>query len=1066
MQRTKYFNQTRPTDAQLDWTDNSKVSALRRRLLALSQMGIRAGFEVTVNGVDNTKVDVARGEGYTGGQYLVNTFEGAESGERIGTLTDTVSGEVDTGPLVTAQGLADYTLGVNNYISVVYAENGYYPLTERSFPFTAHLTVFEDSYTVSVLTETDWNALSADDLSNRVLVAIVTAKGAGSALTSADIEQFVQPNTLPTTSQPGVLAGVTIISVSDVTPLGTGTLRWDVASHYLYWTAPGDLEGLATTITASGSFTLVSNSTAYTMVVNVIYAALSAVASASEDIMVKSLYGRTIPMFSAVDQIHRDMVGTGTASIHNPHKLSINDISGGGFDHANLFHVNGISVDADPGQLECQIDAVNDRVQVTNLGGFFDSFLIAGNTLQTLLNVNVGDYGYAPFDVTPTPAAGAYLIYVDTAGALQKVKIAGYTEGAAPEWPLWTTNIKIVDMHNLIVGNGTLSWNATTNTMTYAAPGDGAGTAIRVPYYSTTVYYKLYSATITNWILIRVAGTLGGNNSSTFSIVKDETTYPDDEMLKLCVVNWTGGGLGSEQLTDLVDTRSYITADVRGPFEEEHDALGKHNKVIQHPFIVAAPSVVGVYGMAAVGDGVDGFSSNGTGGAFRAVVGKGLYASGPLGGYLTAPNTAAQVNAATAYGLEAIAGASIAVHASAPNIAISAEADTALAGNFAAPNTVVKAVAATDTAGWFVARSAAVYGHANLRYGIVGTADVEYAGLFSAPNKAVEINAAAVTGLAVNASSIGIIVTASNSAVYIRASAAYGLIVAASATAVSVAASSDGMYVFADSGYGIEVEAGSDGMYVFAYSGYGIEVEAGSGIAIIAHADTVPAIQATASSSVIDITAAGADAIFAVASGSRGAHIIASASAAYGIVAIAPATAGTGVYGSGGRFGVLGSVSHGDVANIYGIYGQAINTSVGKEASAVGVYGRAVSSGATGVAGEAAHVTHGTGVFGSAGTSGYGVYGTAGTTGIGVFGVASYVGVWGTADTIGVIGIANSIGGSFVGVTGIKVQGTIYYSVPTTDSVAGGAATALPASPVAYIPILIAGNTRYFAVYS
>ena len=60
-------------------------------------------------------------------------------------------------------------------------------------------------------------------------------------------------------------------------------------------------------------------------------------------------------------------------------------------------------------------------------------------------------------------------------------------------------------------------------------------------------------------------------------------------------------------------------------------------------------------------------------------------------------------------------------------------------------------MAATDTAGWFVARSAAVYGHANLRYGIVGTADVEYAGLFSAPNKAVEINAAAVTGLAVNA---------------------------------------------------------------------------------------------------------------------------------------------------------------------------------------------------------------------------------------------------------------------------------------------------------------------------
>ena len=276
MQRTKYFNQTRPSQTQLGWTDDSKVSATRRRLLSLAQMGIKSGFSVTPGNLG--KINIDRGEGYTGGQYLINTFEnGTIAGERVGTLTDTPTGEADYGTLATDQGLEDYTIGAKNYVSVKYSEDESYSLSERSYPFTAHKTVVTDDYVVMVEDAATWAGLSAAELSNRILIAIVTSPGPGNPIAPSDIEQFTQPKTLPVASQPVTIVGVTIDTVSETSPLGTSVLHWLQGTKQLSWEAQGESPGVAVTVSASGAYTLASSNIDHFITVAVVYGTLFAV---------------------------------------------------------------------------------------------------------------------------------------------------------------------------------------------------------------------------------------------------------------------------------------------------------------------------------------------------------------------------------------------------------------------------------------------------------------------------------------------------------------------------------------------------------------------------------------------------------------------------------------------------------------------------------------------------------------------------------------------------------------------------------------------------------------------
>ena len=775
MQRTKYFDDTRPADTQLNYTENSRASAIQRRLLAAAQLGVVEGFRITINSLDSTKIDIGAGEGYTGGTYLINAFEGEGAGERISTTTDTITGTISVGTIIQGQALADYTLNTKNYVALVYSEDEGYPLSERSFPFTSHNTVVTDSYSVSVLTETAWNALSASEINNRVLVAIITAQGAGSALSSANIDQVVQPKGHPTAAQPSSITGVEITAISPETTLGNGTLRYDPTANTLYWTAPGDVEGSGAVISSSGTYTIYSDDVSYYVTLSVTFASLPAAAT-SETIEVRGLYGRGIPLFSAKDTAHRDLTGSGIPTVHNPHGITLDDIPGGTFDHADYFHVNGISNESVTTLLECTVDGINERILINNPGGTSDKFLIDGSQYTTINGIVAGTDGIVNFNVAPLPDNGRYLIYLDSGGNPNRVKVGEV---------LWDSDIRILDTNVSATGNATIAWDADEDTLTFTAPGDAAGAPVITQrgaglLVGPTGIYKVYSNNGTDWVLVVcTGGSLGVTNSTTYAVEKSEASgslTADETILKISVVTWDNG---AGTLTDLDDLRRFVTADNRSEFEEEHDSDGGHTKVIQGQ-LRAATAYRALQGYASEYTGVYGYAVTNYG-----VVG---VASGDIGVYGSAESTAVYGKAKSVTGVYGSASDKGGVFtAGAYAVSANAGVATAVYGS------------AADKAGYFLAANdVGVFASVGGDSGVAASADGVYGGSFYAASTALR-------GTALG--NIGVQAIAADSAVWATATAAGGeAVYAAGETgvhAIGVAAGGTGVYGVVSSGHGI-----------------------------------------------------------------------------------------------------------------------------------------------------------------------------------------------------------------------------------------------------------------------
>jgi len=1060
MERTKYFDNTKPTDTQLNWTETSRTHAITARMRAGAQFGIVSGFQVTVNGTDPTRLDVAGGTAYSGGNYTTEMFEGQGAGERTSTEVLSPSGAVEYDTAATSVGLVDYTNTVNNYISLVYAEVESYPLAERFYPFTNRDTVVTESFTVSVLSKVNWDALSALELNKRVLVAIVTANGAGVALTNSSINQFMQPKTHPYSTQPSTLTGVTILSVSDETYIGSGSLRYDSSVSSLYWTAPGDAEGTGVAIPSSGNYTLYSDSVAYSILVEVIYANFPAAATI-ETIYIRSLYGREIPMFSAVDTAHRDMLGTGALTLTNVHALSLNDISEGTFDHADLFHINGISSDADDTQLGCSILAINEQILVNNVGSFRNSFLVDGITYTSLTGVVVGGTGVINFNIVPLPTTGEYLIYVDSAGEVQKVLIGT---------SLWTTTIKIVDIENTAAGDGEISWDAAARTLDYTAPGDVAGTGDVVYVMDNEMggtevegYYKLYSGTRDNWVLVFCDGDLGITQSTTFAIEKNSTDNPDEAILKLCVVNWVSG---TSTLADVRDLRKFVTADTSPLLLEEHDAAGNHTRVLAKSLHVAAYGY-GVYGSAHKGAGVIGEAASRYGVAGYAQTG-GVYGT-------AVTNTGVRGIAGVDYGVEGSAAGSYGVYGTAVAFGVFGTATSIGVCGSALSNCGVFGQAVSSAIKGQAAASIGVFGYAVSNTGVYGQA-LDNTGVHGKANDNYGVYGEAV------ASDYGVYGTAGRDyGVYGKAVSSFGVFGRALSYGVKGQATSYGVIGDADK-YGVHGTAINvavygnaeidTGVYGYASTDYGVKGEAAESYGVYGVASTMgvygtaneAGVYGSASTSGVEGSASVSIGVYGSAPnyGVKGVAGEVGTPGNFGV--IGTAYGNNGVYGSAsGILGVAGVASdtavYGEAANNYGVrgsagvshgvYGQAATIGVaGVGVTETGVYGYAPVTGVYGnvltdygVYGEAtvSFGVYGTarnyGVFGSAGAGGYGLGGQGSL--VGVHGVGSgginAVGVFGSGVSIGVVG-TGVIGASFKGTDrGIICSNTFEYAITTTS---------------------------------
>jgi len=912
MERTKYFNETRPTETQLNYTEETRSRTSLRRQRATNSMGVARGFSVTINSIDPTTIDIGPGEGYTGGHYPLVTVTGENTGERISTISDSASGLGDSPYTAQGQALAVYTAGAKNYVSLVYTETEDTPLAEISYPFTAHDTIVRESYSVSVLSESNWNLLTLGQLRQRIFLGIVTAQGAGKPLSSANIQQTVQPKTHPTCTQPTNITGVVLGSTSDETLIGTGTLHFTVIDYKLYWAAPGDTEGSGVSISSSGVYILYSHDTTYHITATVTYASLPA-SDEYDSIDIESMYGQDYPRYSAMDTVHRDMVGTGTASPTNPHRVSLYDITGGFLDHADLYHVNGISTDADTTQLECAIDSVNDRILVSNLGGYSNAFLIDGISRETLTGIAAGVDGSVEFDTLPNTASGEYLIYIDSSGNLQKVKCGD---------PFWSVNAYIVDSNNTTASTpgdqATITWNATSQTLTYQAPGDGApGAAVRIvpdPVLGADYrgYYKLYSSNLSNWIIVRCVGALGGSNSTVFD-TSMTATHREELILKLGMVNWD---LPTEILSNLRDIRQWRTADNQSIFLEEHDALGRHNKSIPHIFRVGVTSGPAIYAAAS-----DSSAVAATAGGSQAV-------------WARAPNAVGYFTADTASAVVGTASASFGVWGR-----------------------------AKDMAGYFTASAST---NASI-HGIYATASNA-----SQAASAVGVKAVAYTAVWASGTLNGVYATASTA---VSASGNYVGVCASAAAGIGVKGFGSTAFYGTATDIGVKVEAGTYGGS-FSASEMGVIAKGDGSVDVAVWGVYGSAANASAGNihKAIGVqgyvNAIGATGVYGINTvlGGVCTGVYGYVASGWGVFGQASASGATGVYGlnSASGCGVLGSVSAGT-----GVYGHAVD---GTAVYALAGSGIGVSASAQTGPGLRVIADNGIGAYVSAGNYGDGAY--------------------------------------------------------------------------------------------
>lgn len=336
MDRTIWNDGVEVTQVQLANEHDALAENILQRWVDGMQTGVASGLQVTVNGINDTLVDLSLGHGY------------AQNGEWT-----------ELAAPVGAIGLSDYTNGVDNYVCLIYTEVASLPAAHETSGTTRN-TKASRSSSVRVYTLDELNALptssilAADgsvdftvDTRDRILIcAIVNANGAAVPLTTGNISNVLEPTRILTITQPSVMTGIEVIAIDAETPttaerLAAGDAA-SVANAELEMTfsgsdiemaykAPGDAAAGATeTVTAGGSFTLTATS-GYTVTIRAYVEALPIVgttATITEALTVADFYEESVPLASATDHAHRHAAGTTVPSLANPHGHKLEEMGG------------------------------------------------------------------------------------------------------------------------------------------------------------------------------------------------------------------------------------------------------------------------------------------------------------------------------------------------------------------------------------------------------------------------------------------------------------------------------------------------------------------------------------------------------------------------------------------------------------------------------------------------------------------------------------------------------------------------------------------------------------------
>lgn len=320
MDRSLYPEGVEVHQTALQSTEDSKTFHIQRRSVDTTRTGRASGFGLTI-GTPTSRFNVGAGTGYTSRADFVENAGSANVA------------------------LADYTLGVENLIVVVYRENLGSPAAHEDGGATRN-TIASRSSELKVITRTEFtdmpasasgdlatNLRTADlttDAQDRVVVlASVLGKGFSLGVpvgyiagdfTNGNIVQQALFGPILTAALPAVplITGLNIRSVAASTPVGVGSLVLTVTNpttKAITWQAPGDgSPGASQPIDLSqnlDTYTLLSSTTSRTLTVEIVPVLLpTANGTYTDAVAVSSFYDDTAGSFSGRDELHRSKLGS------------------------------------------------------------------------------------------------------------------------------------------------------------------------------------------------------------------------------------------------------------------------------------------------------------------------------------------------------------------------------------------------------------------------------------------------------------------------------------------------------------------------------------------------------------------------------------------------------------------------------------------------------------------------------------------------------------------------------------------------------------------------------------
>jgi hypothetical protein len=320
MKRSVFYDGVEIYSEHLNYIEESKAEAIKNIVLTFGICGPVRGLVVAPDPNDAYKVMITAGVGYTyGGEY----YE----------LTSNVTGVAISN-----------AIGAKNYVCVKVTEVDEYPLP-NVITGEVKYTRRNQRYDVVVLGETEW--LNLADKSMYGLLAIVY--GSGGFVRGSDIRRAVviPASLLFVEQQPVVVRGVKVVTVSNNTPLGKGTLgyRYDNVEQksYLKWKAPGGAGfGAEVAIGGDGVYKLWDQLGVSYLQVEVSVADLLAESVNEELQIIDMLEQRELNTGTMIDVLHRSMMGGGMPSIRNPHGQTLDDLEPGEIQdmikHQSRFH--------------------------------------------------------------------------------------------------------------------------------------------------------------------------------------------------------------------------------------------------------------------------------------------------------------------------------------------------------------------------------------------------------------------------------------------------------------------------------------------------------------------------------------------------------------------------------------------------------------------------------------------------------------------------------------------------------------------------------------------------------